>query len=105
MYFDNSVTGRETWKYSYTGEELWAPAADCLKKFTDGEREARNSLADLLRDPNVSQDDQRIKDLRVAIEFNGRQREACKVFAREFNRTPEREFHLSLGDVVYFGLV
>ena len=62
-------------------------------------------LAALLSDPDVSQSDSRIILLRALIEDFGKQYEACKVYCKEFQRNPSREFTLALGDVVYFGLI
>jgi hypothetical protein len=65
---------------------------------------ARERLAALLRDASVGHDDKRVREDKTEIEHAGVQREHCAVFVQEFGRTPDREFHLSLGDVVYFGL-
>jgi len=102
MYFEYQNAGRENLKFTYKCEDLIEPARRKLDEFSFNELKCRNALADLLRDPNVSQSDKRISDLRKEIESNGRQAEACRVFTHEFIRNPTREVHLTLGDVVFF---
>lgn len=105
MFYDFSSTSREGWKYTYKGKELANLAKYKRDLFHDKEMSARDRLAKLLKDPKVSQDDRRIEDLKRDIEHNGKQYEACKVFYHEFSRAQDKDFYLSLGDVVYFGLV
>lgn len=105
-YFENSHshTNREDWKFTYKGYEI-REAADRLRlEFRAKELSARGELSVLLSDPKISQDDPVIERLRREITSYGRDAEACAVFQHEFKRMPDREFHLSLGDVVYFGL-
>ena len=105
MYYDNRNTSRETWKYTYKGYELKVHADAKRDEVRVLELSSRSKLADLLKDPNIRQDDERILTLRRQVEDFGQQYEACRIFAFEFGRTPDREFILSLGDVVYFNLV
>ena len=104
MYYDNSLVNRETWKYTYTGSNLLENAKKLKTKFREQEMNARNELAKLLSDPSVSQDSKEIQQLRNEITSNGKNYEALCVYVHEFERTPGRDFHLSLGDVVFFGL-
>lgn len=104
MYYENSLVNRETWKYTYTGIQIAEKAEELRDKFRAAEMEARNKLSKLLSDPSVRQDSQEVQQLRNDISFNGKNYEALCVYAHEFKRTPNREFHLALGDVVFFGL-
>ena len=104
MYYENSHVNRETWKYTYTGKQLLGNAQKLKEKFRNLEMEARNVLSKLLSDPSVRQDNPGLDKLRKDITINGKNYEALCVFANEFERSPEREFHLALGDVVFFEL-
>jgi hypothetical protein len=104
MFYEFNNIGRESWEFPFLGSELLTPATNCHKKFKSAEMSARNQLADLMRDPHVSQHDPRIADLKRQIEHNGKQAESCAVFMTCFEREPDRKFQLSLGDVVFFGL-
>jgi hypothetical protein len=105
MYFEQSLQNRQGWKYTYTGEQMLKSAKRLRDQFRSIEIAKRNDLADLLRDPNVSQSDSRIKELRDDIQYNGKLYEECCVYAHEFARNPDREYHLALGDVVFFCLI
>jgi hypothetical protein len=62
-------------------------------------------MSTLIKDMTRSQDDGDISKCRDAIESNGSQREELMVFVHEFTRQPDREYHLALGDVVFFGML
>ena len=104
MFYEFSHISREQLKFPYKGSELLEPAKECYQKYKQVEMKARNELAKLMIDPNVSQNDSRIGVLKSCIEHNGKQAEACSVFVSAFTRQPDRDFHLSIGDVVFFGL-
>ena len=73
--------------------------------FSNQEQNARNQVAELLKDPSIHHNDKAVKDLKDEIAFCGPEREKCLVFKHEFKRNPDREYHLTLGDVVFFGIV
>uniref|UniRef100_A0A6M3KVN2 Uncharacterized protein n=1 Tax=viral metagenome TaxID=1070528 RepID=A0A6M3KVN2_9ZZZZ len=104
MFYEFKSINRETWKYTYCGRELLEASVGCYKQYHECEMDARTRLASLMIDPNVRQDDNRIADLKRDIEHNGKQAEACSVFMTAFEREPDRDFYLALGDVVFFGL-
>ncbi len=104
LFNDYRGTSREGWKYNYTGEELLIPAQRKYKEVKSKELEARNKVAELLRDASVSPNDKRLEDGKRDIERYGNESEQCMVFVHEFARKPTREYNLSLGDVTYFDL-
>lgn len=103
MYFENSSPSREGWKFSYKGHELAESAKKLLLKFRKEELAHRTELANLLNNKMIAGNDERVGRARKSIELNGKEAEACSVWVFEFSRNPEREYNLSLGDVVYFG--
>lgn len=104
LYNDYRGTSREAWKYNYSGAQLLGPAKAKYQQLIRLEREARNLVAALLKDMNVSPTDQKLTDGKTAIARYGNEREQCAVFVHEFGRLLDREYHLSLGDVTYFDL-
>jgi hypothetical protein len=105
MYSEFRDTSRTGWKFSYKGSDLVAAAQAKLAEYTRRETEARQEMSKLMADMRVSPTGEDCSKLKSAIENYGTIREQCQVFAHEFARTPDREFNLSLGDVVFFGLV
>lgn len=105
MYFEHSNTSRDSWKYIYKGSELVTSAENLWKEFRSQEMAARKEMSSHLSNPSISTEDECIRDCKKRIEFNAKQAEACGVFQTEFARCPDREYHLSLGDVVFFKLV
>ncbi len=93
-----------THKYSYKGSELLEAAKQKYEEFLTKEKEARTVVIQLMGNMLVSHDDNGLKDAKKAIEHNGSLREQCAVFIHEFGRNPDRDYHLSLGDVVFFNL-
>lgn len=104
MYNDFRNTGRDNWKYPYAGRDLLAAAKRKLAEFAAKERDARERLAKLLMDPAVASSSSAIAECRKHIEQYGDLAERCSVFVHEFNRMPDREFFLALGDVTFFDL-
>ena len=104
MYHDFQSVNREGWKYNYKGSELLAAAQTKWKEFLTAEKSARKKVSDLMGDIRVSAESREVQEAKRDVEFNGKNREACAVYVHEFARTPDREFNLSLGDVVFFGL-
>ncbi len=104
MYNDFRGTKRDGWVYTYKGSELLAPAKRKQEQYAVEENKARNALGDFYKDTAVSANDKKIEDLKVEVARLGNLHEQCDVFVHEFARTPEREFHLSLGDVTFFDL-
>lgn len=105
MYHEFRNTNRSGWKYTYTGKELLPFARLCLANYYKAECEARDKMSTLIKDMSRSQDDPVLVQCRKDIESNGSQREELLVFVHEFTRQPEREYHLALGDVVFFGML
>lgn len=104
MYSEFMDRNREGWKFTYTGAELLAAAKKRSQYFAQREKELRDKLTKRLQDPANSLRSSKNGQLQAkAIEAASR-REQCEVFAHEFNRKADREFSLSIGDVVFFGL-
>jgi hypothetical protein len=105
MYHEFRNPNRSGWKYTYLGKDLLPYAKLCLVNYYKAESEARIKMSTLIKDMTRSQDDGDISKCRDAIESNGSQREELMVFVHEFTRQPDREYHLALGDVVFFGML
>lgn len=103
MYNDDRGTKREGWVYPYKGSDLLPFARRKLAEHRDAERAAREYVSEKIRD--AGNNDDGIEKARRDIAVHGNTREQCQVFAHEFERNPDREFTLSLGDVVFFGIV
>lgn len=104
MYLDFSNTSRSDWKYSYKGGEVSPYAEKLLEKYIKDELDLRKKASEQLMDFNTSVTSEKSNELKKQLENIGRIKETLEVFTHEFRRTPEREFHLSAGDVVFFGL-
>lgn len=105
MYHEFRNVNRSGWKYTYTGKDLLPYAKKRLAEYYAAESEARTTMSKLITDMKRTQDDPEIAKCRQAIESNGSQREELMVFVHEFNRLPDREYFLALGDVVFFGML
>lgn len=104
MYYDFVSASREGWKYTYKGKDLQGAARRRHLYYLTEEFTGRQKLAEYVRDIKVSQNDQILEDLKRRVTENGKLREQCAVFLHEFTRSPDKEFMLSLGDVVFFEL-
>src|SRR4051812_40066156 len=105
MYNEFRNTNREGWRYSCAGGALLEFARAKLAYHTDQELAARRTVQARIADPTISRKDDELQKAEKAIDEHGNLREQCAVFVHEFARTPDREFQLSLGDVVFFGIV
>ena len=105
MYLDNTYSSRTGFRYEYTGEQLKSFAEIKLVEMCCQEKKARQSLIEFTKDPNINPNDQRLVDVKRSVEKHGALVEELSVHLHEFIRSPERKFSLSLGDVVFFGLI
>jgi hypothetical protein len=69
------------------------------------EREARESVINLTRDPNTNPTDRKVDEAKRAVITAATLVEELAVYCHEFARNPDREYHLSSGDVVFFDLI
>ena len=69
------------------------------------ESAARQIVTSLVSDPTVDRNDPRVSQATQDINTYGNLAEQDRVFVLQFGREPDREYQLSLGDVVYFGLI
>jgi hypothetical protein len=46
----------------------------------------------------------KVDKVKKIVEDSAMQREICEVYLHEFKRRPDREFNLTISDVVFFGL-
>jgi hypothetical protein len=102
MYFDHINTARSSWKYTYFGKDLYEKASALVRRFTDEEQAAREKIAALLKDSSIPIDDPKNEEAKREVERVARLHEECRVYRHEFERHPDREYNLSLGDVVFF---
>lgn len=103
MYHEfRSGTKRDGWTFTYQGSELLPFARERLDFYAKAEKRARQDVSDLMLDQSVAASDKRILEAKNAVEINGSLHEQLTVWVHEFQRTPDREYFLSLGDVVFF---
>lgn len=103
-FLDEYRPGRQEWKFTYKGSELVEAAkrklAELKATFETKDAELRKAVAvaaNVRKDPDVEK-------LSKDIEKLGPQVEECEVFVHEFDRDPERVYHLTTSDVTYFNL-
>jgi hypothetical protein len=104
MFNDNQSAQRLHWTYKYTGKELLPSATRLYAKFYLKEEEARNKMAEYMKDMNISNTDRRVEEAKRDIVSFGTLKEQCEVFQHEFARNPDKEYELGLGDVTFFEL-
>jgi hypothetical protein len=104
LFNDHQGPKRLEWTYKYTGKELLPYASKLYEDFRNKEIEARNRMADFMRDINVSNSDRRVEEVKREITNYGTLKEQCEVFKHEFARNPNQEYRLGLGDVTFFGV-
>ena len=103
--FKSHVVRREGWTFSYIGSDLVNLAKAKYVEYFNLEQDARNRMAVMMKDMSKSASDKDVRDAQAEIAKYGDLREQCLVYQHEFNRTPDKEFLLHLGDVVFFGMV
>ncbi len=103
MYLEHSSsTNRMSWIYVYTGSELLVRAEELLKEYAKKEKAARGLIATLMQNIGIAVSDKKNDDAKREVERVARIHEECQVYVHEFNRNPDKEFKLSIGDVVFF---
>jgi len=105
MYLDNNNTKRSGWVYTYKGSELLPFAKAKIIVMCDQERVARERVIELTRDPKTDPTDRKVDEAKRAVISSATMVEELTVYVHEFARNPDREFHLSAGDVVFFGII
>ena len=104
IFYDNSGTSREAWKFEYTGEELLYAAKRKLIWIDASEKAERKKMSELMLDQNTTTTSKVVEECRKQIENFGRLREQVGVLVHEFERKKPRVFNLSMGDVTFFDL-
>lgn len=104
MYHEFRDAGRTGWKYTYKGAELLRYAEARLAFHQERAAQTRADYGRRVGDRTVKLQDDESQKLLRATETHASLAEQCEVFVHEFRRSPEREFQLALGDVVFFGL-
>jgi hypothetical protein len=106
MYFEKnrSYVNRHGWTFTHEGRELQVHAEALCASYASKEMAARNTAADLLRQPDVHHQDKRVVAAKDDFVKFGQLKEQCAVWAHEFARTPARAFSLGIDDVLFFGL-
>ena len=105
MHNDFSNTKRDGWFFTYKGSELLPYAKTAYQAYLRAELKAREKMSKMVADIKVNQRDPELEQTKREIENTGKIRESCAVFVYQFEREPEREFNLSIGDVTFFGIV
>jgi hypothetical protein len=105
VYHDNTNTSRSGFRYTYKGKDLVNFVIKKLKDKCGEQKRAREEVIRLTRDPAVSSTDRKVEDAKRDVTTAATVVEELSVYAHEFQRYPEREYNLSLGDVVFFGLI
>ena len=105
MFFENDGScSRKGWKYTYKGADLLQSVLDLHEIASAQETQFREERAALLRDHREDPRSHKAKELEVGLLEAAKLKEELSVYRAEFSRNPEREYHLGLGDVVFFGL-
>jgi len=93
---------RSQWKFAYKGKHLLPHARRRLAELRAEEAQLRERLAGLVRDPASFHDDTRLQQLKAEVDRLSGVREQFEVYCHEFRRTPDKDFSLKLGDLVFF---
>jgi len=104
MYNDHRDRNRDSWKFTYKGSDLVEAAKAKVEYYRRQEVSLREKLGVRLQNSNMSLNSKKSEDIKKRAFEAASFKEQCEVQAHEFNRTPDREFSLSLSDVVFFGL-
>lgn len=104
MYIETRDRNRESWKFTYKGSELQNFAGAKVSYFKNREAEYRQNLANLLNNKSIALNSGKIDKVKGILQSSASMKECCEVFLHEFNRTPDREFSLSMADIVFFGI-
>lgn len=105
MHNDFVTTKREAFIFHYKGKELLPFAQAAYKRYLRAEIVAREKMSKMIADVKVNQRDPELDQTKREIENNGKIREQCAVFVHQFEREPDRDFPLAIGDVTFFGIV
>lgn len=104
MYNDFQSPSRTVWKFTYTGKELAAAAKAKVAYYKSRENKLRDLLSVAMADRSKPVSSDSNKKMESQVLDAALQGEQCEVFLHEFERTPDREFSLSISDVVFFSL-
>jgi hypothetical protein len=105
MYLDNTHTSRSGFRYAYTASDLLPHAQARLAEKIAEERLAREEVITLTRDPSINPQDRRVEEVKRRVVAAATVVEELSVYVHEFARCKDHEYNLSLGDVVFFGLI
>lgn len=96
---------RLEWSFPYKARMLLPYATRKLTQHQTEETALRARMAAMIQDPATFHDDGAFQQVKRDIDRHSGLREQFEVYCHEFTRLPEREYHLSLADVVYFGML
>jgi hypothetical protein len=105
MYNDFRDTQRDRWRFTYTGKQLLPHAEKRQMALHAQENDLRKQIQKLMGDKSQSVTGEKAKRLENAAVKAATQAEQFDVFVHEFTRNPDKEFTLSVSDVVFFGIV
>lgn len=106
MYLENTNhCVRRELKFTFSGLELAEKASKLREMYSIAEEAARKEMSRLMLDKAIAANDKAITECKNRIEQYGKLHEEAKVYAFCFAREKDRTFHLSIGDVVFFGFI
>ena len=102
MYLENGRTVRDEWRYTYRGVDLLPNASALLAEYIEEEERVRTELTAAMEDRSVDLTGEVINNLKTKAEKVGKLCEQLKVWVHEFTASPDKDFSLTAGDVVFF---
>lgn len=105
MYNDFRDTNRDRWRFTYLGKDLLRYAEKRQKALHVHEDELRQKIVTVMGNKSVSVTSERVKKLEAEISKTATQAEQFDVYVHEFERHSDKEFQLSIADIVFFGIV
>lgn len=104
MFLDYERPARREWKFTYKGSELLAAAKIKQREFEVKLQDAQARLRAAVATSGRLHKDTDVRRIEEEVESVGPKAEECAVFVHEFERSPDREFNLSVSDVTFFDL-
>jgi len=105
MYNEQGTQRRSEWKFPYKARLLRPYALRKLAHHQAEETALREKMAVMIKDPATFHNDAALQQVKQGIDRHSALREQFEVYCHEFQRLPESEYHLALGDVVFFGIL
>ena len=104
MFNDYRNTGRDQWRFPYDASTLLPYMERKLAFWTRRENLLRDIISKRVANPAIPVKGDKNEKLQKALVFAATEREKCLVWVHEFQRRPEAEYQLALGDVTYLDI-